>query len=314
MKEQLYTRTERGLKKSERQEAFPELSVSGLFSYTIKSCRGTLLSSAEIVPRGIKGDRELAVRLKSTGEAMTQREFPKLARILPTVLSEDTLLLQAPTMPDVPDLAVTMSEKGTLLNTTMTIAKDTVPTVDQGEEVAAWLKQVLELKAEEECSLVKMVDTYKRPVDVTFGEENDEVSLADGYALLLTSEGSLEELNKIQGPNATPMNRFRTNIVIKGPAYFEDRLRKIKIGDVLFKVCKPCLRCSITLKDQETGEKDKEPLKSLSTTRRGQLSTGDKGVVFGQNLIPLNKGTIQVGDRIEILELADEPNFIPLNK
>jgi uncharacterized protein YcbX len=50
----------------------------------------------------------------------------------------------------------------------------------------------------------------------------DQVGFADGFAFLLISEASLEDLNgRLEDP--LPMNRFRPNFVVKGcGSYAED--------------------------------------------------------------------------------------------
>lgn len=97
------------------------------------------------------------------------------------------------------------------------------------------------------------------------------------------------------------MNRFRPNLVISGVerAFAEDTWRRIKIGEVLFNVAKPCERCVMTTVEQEKGvSSGKEPLKTLATFR---LFEGYNSPIFGQNLIPEQEGVIRVGDHIEIL-------------
>ena len=74
----------------------------------------------------------------------------------------------------------------------------------------------------------------------------------------------------------------------------------IRLGEVIFRVVKPCDRCIVTTIDPETGQRpDKtEPLRTLGMFRRDRRG----GVMFGQNLIPENAGRIAAGDRVEVLE------------
>jgi hypothetical protein len=127
----------------------------------------------------------------------------------------------------------------------------------------------------------------------------DTVSFADGYPFLLIGENSLEDLNsRLEHP--VPMNRFRPNFVVKdSEAFAEDSWKKIKIGETVFHIVKPCERCVITTVNQTTGEKyGKEPLKTLATFR-----TKDNKVLFGQNLIAEKAGDfVKIGDKIEVLE------------
>ena len=93
------------------------------------------------------------------------------------------------------------------------------------------------------------------------------------------------------------MNRFRPNLVVKGCEPFaEDTWNRIRIGNVELAVVKPCARCVVTTIDKETLEQSKEPLKTLGKYRKHKL-----GAIFGQNVIPLNEGQLQVGMKVEIL-------------
>jgi uncharacterized protein YcbX len=126
-------------------------------------------------------------------------------------------------------------------------------------------------------------------------------------------EASLEDLNsRLDTP--LPMNRFRPNLVISGSEeYAEDRWKRLRIGDTIFRATKPCARCSITTVDQARGLfAGKEPLRTLAGYRKAKqvmpdtyaaMGMGANDVLFGQNLVPENAGEmIKVGDSVEVLE------------
>jgi uncharacterized protein YcbX len=124
----------------------------------------------------------------------------------------------------------------------------------------------------------------------------DQVGFADGYPILLTSDESLKELNaRLETP--VPMNRFRPNIVLKGcDPFAEDVWKRIKLGEVEMAIVKPCARCVVTTIDKDTLKTSREPLKTLNTFRR------QAGVVmFGQNVIPLNEGHLEVDMSVQVL-------------
>jgi len=128
-------------------------------------------------------------------------------------------------------------------------------------------------------------------------EENDD---ADAFPLLILSEGSLKELNR-RLEKALPVNRFRPNLLLSGYEPFaEDGWKEIRIGQIEFRVVKPCSRCATTTVDQSTAEVSKEPLKTLSTFRKK-----DGEVYFGQNAIHRNPGTLSVGEAVEVLQSAE---------
>lgn len=189
------------------------------------------------------------------------------------------------------------------------------PPVEQHKSVRVWRSDVEALLVSEKvdewfskyierpCHLVWMPKNVRRDVNEAYKAGEGIVSFADGYPFLLASMSSLQDLNG-RLEQGISMNRFRPNLVIEGPpAFAEDRWKKVKIGEITFAVVKPCDRCAVITIDQTTGKRGAEPLKTLASFRRH-----DKRIFFGQNLIPLNEGTIKVGDLVEVLEEHDEAN------
>jgi uncharacterized protein len=124
---------------------------------------------------------------------------------------------------------------------------------------------------------------------------------ADAYPFLLMTESSVADLNdRIQenGGDPVPMNRFRPNIVTDGSgALDEDTWTRFSIGGVTFRNAGPCARCIVTTTNQSTGERGKEPLRTLATYRRDAADPTD--VNFGINLIHETKtGRVCVGDAL----------------
>jgi uncharacterized protein YcbX len=139
-----------------------------------------------------------------------------------------------------------------------------------------------------------MPDSTKRIVAAEYAN-NKLVGFADGYPFLIIGEESLNDLNnRLEEP--LPMNRFRTNFVFSGGKSFdEDNWKTIRIGDLVFHSVKPCARCVITTINQNTGIKDKEPLKTLAAFRQK-----DNKVMFGMNLVADGTGNVKVGDELEM--------------
>lgn len=175
----------------------------------------------------------------------------------------------------------------------MRIWKDTVDALDAGMAAASWLSEYIE----QPCRLVYMPEKSKRYVDSDYGNNQDHVSFADGFPVLLISDASLEALNThLDVP--VPMNRFRPNLVVSGTTPFEeDRWQKMAIGEVVFRVVKPCERCRVITIDQKTGTASQEPLRTPAKFR----STEGK-VLLGRNLIPDTKGIIRISDPITVID------------
>jgi uncharacterized protein YcbX len=174
----------------------------------------------------------------------------------------------------------------------VTIWKDCVASVDQGETIAAWFSAFLG----HAVRVVRQAPSAVRRIDPIYATSaHDQVGFADGYPLLLISEASLAELNR-RLPTPLPMNRFRPNIVLGGVAvpHAEDLLGSFRIGTVPLRAVKHCARCVITTIDQETGTAASEPLRTLATYRKSA-----RGVLFGMNVIHQATGRIAVGERVE---------------
>ena len=79
------------------------------------------------------------------------------------------------------------------------------------------------------------------------------------------------------------MERFRPNVVLEElPAWAEDRIDTLTIGEVTLRLVKPCTRCTIPSIDQQTGEASTDPLPVL---RQFRFSKTLRGVTFGENAV-----------------------------
>lgn len=263
------------------------LTLSALYRYPVKSCRGDAVERALVTARGLEGDRLLMIT-DADGHFLTQREYPKMALIEPT-LGDELLTLRAPSMS-----ALDVPKRSSGVAQTVIVWRDRCAAVDQGEAAAAWLSDYLGTHAR----LVHLHDDFSRATDPLYSRRpDDQTSFADGFPFLIISEASLTDLNhRLATP--LPMNRFRPNLVVHGAEPFdEDQWQQIRIGAVTFDLVKPCARCAITTVDQATAAVGKEPLATFATFRR----TNDGKVLFGQNMISSGKGTIAVGDPVELI-------------
>jgi len=260
------------------------VAISGLYVYPIKSCAGISLDSAELNATGIRYDRRWML-VDETGEFMSQRAHPRMA-LISTHLSDEHLTVSAP---DMPYLQVPFGPTNEDL-IDVSVWGDMNQGAPVGKEVDRWFREFLDFP----CRLVRKPDDDPRPVDSVYAESGDQVSFADGFAFLLISEASLEDLNgRLEDP--LPMNRFRPNFVVRGcNPYAEDEWGQVRIGGIPFRVAEACPRCAVTTVDQKTGTRGKEPLRTLATYRKS-----DGEVFFGRNLIHDALGTVRVGDTVE---------------
>jgi uncharacterized protein YcbX len=272
----------------------PTPALREVHVYPVKSVGGASLGEAVVEPWGIAGDRRWAL-VGADGRIVTQRHYPRLALATAQPLPGGGVRATAPGLEP---LTVEVPEPvGT---TIVEVWSDKVDAVPADPTAAEWFS----IHLGGEVRLMYLDDpASRRRIDPVYARPGETVSFADGFPLLLTTTPSLDALNSLiaQGDHAdegpVPMNRFRPSVVVEGTApWAEDDWSRIRIGEVCFRVVKPCGRCVITTTDQRTAERGKEPLRTLARHRR----IGD-WLVFGQNLIPEGTGILRIGDLMEIL-------------
>jgi uncharacterized protein YcbX len=265
-----------------------KIHLSQIYIYPVKSTRGIPLNRSAVGDRGLIYDRRWML-VDEENKFISARKYTKLV-LVKTHIAEDILTLSAPGMPT---LQLSLSGYEARLET-VSVWRDECPAYHCGDEAREWFSQYLNTPAR----LVYMPPQSRRLVDPNYSDGMNMVSFADGYPFLLISEASLVDLNhRLQKP--LEMERFRPNLVIKGcQAYEEDNWKAIRIGDIVFRVVKPCFRCVITTIDPSNGSTAKEPLKTLATYRAEQGK-----VFFGQNLIHESEGFVKIGMKVKVLEM-----------
>ncbi len=277
------------------------MKISEINIYPIKSLGGITLNEAVIEQRGLQYDRRWML-VDENGKFLTQREFPKMSTIS-IVLKGNGLQVSAEKFDD---LTVPFTVEGESLKVEVWGSICNAVLSDSG--INKWFSEVLQTN----CKLVYMPENSRREINPLFNKNNEIVSFADGYPILIIGENSLADLNS-RLETQIPMNRFRPNIVVaNSSAFAEDNWGKIKIGETIFRSTKPCARCVMTTINQTDGAlSGKEPLKTLAKYRLAKqvfpatyadLELNENAVLFGQNLVAENFGkAIKIGDKVEIL-------------
>ena len=276
------------------------MNLSEITIYPIKSLGGIALESSIVERRGLKYDRRWML-VDTDYKFLTQREFPKMATVKVGIMKNGLNVSANGKSLEIP--FETSGEETKVVK----VWSSRVRAKIYDKAINEWFSEILQT----DCKLVLMPETTTRKVSHFYAvHQDDAVSFADGYPILLAGEASLANLNdKLDTP--VPMNRFRPNLVFTGgEAFAEDTWQQIKIGAALFHVVKPCGRCVMTTIDQKSGEKQgTEPLKTLANYRIPTRSTKKK-ILFGQNLIAENVGeSVNVGDVIEVIESKNAPKF-----
>jgi uncharacterized protein len=258
------------------------LHLSEIWIYPIKSLGGIRQHFAKIMDKGLAFDRRWML-VDESNNFMTQRVHPLMALFslqMQEAAFEITFKGESIILPfSHPSLSAIHTK----------VWDDEVVTLEVSVEHSRWFSEKLGMK----CKLVHFPEENSRSVDPRFKINNENVSLADGYPLLIIGQSSLEDLNrKLKVP--VPMNRFRPNLVFTGgQPYEEDTWRYFTIGKNKLAGVKPCSRCVLTTIDQQTGKKGKEPLATLATYRQRENK-----IYFGQNVLAIDYNEIHEGDEI----------------
>jgi uncharacterized protein len=258
-----------------------EIRLTEIYVYPIKSLGGIRLRSSKVMEKGLAFDRRWML-IDEANVFMTQRVHPTMAlfKLEMNQLSfKITFKNDSIALPFVQPIIPTEIKAN--------VWDDEVTIFEVSKDHSNWFSEKLGIR----CRLVSFPEENSRPVDVRYKINNENVSLADGYPLLIIGQSSLDDLNgRLENP--VPINRFRPNLVFTGgQPYEEDTWKFFTIGKNKFAGVKPCSRCVLTTVDQLTGEKGREPLATLAKYRLRESK-----IYFGQNVLAINHNEIYEGD------------------
>jgi len=263
------------------------MKVSALYIYPIKSLGGIAVTEAKALTEGFEYDRRWML-VNEQGGFLTQREHAQMALFDCKLNAETLTVTYKGDQMHIPLKAQSAAEKRVKVWSSKLKAQEV------SAELTEWFSDHLGMHA----SLVKMTSISKRPKRLFAPPYKTTLSFADGYPYLILGTASMETLNnRLEQP--LPIDRFRANIIVETKvAHEEDKWKQdFDLGTAKMKVIKPCARCVVTTIDQQTGNKGKEPLKTLASYRQWRNK-----IWFGANAIILNEGIINVGDKIALPE------------
>jgi len=256
-------------------------TISRLFVYPVKSCAGVALDQVTLTETGLEFDRAWMV-VDAQGQFVTQRALPRMALIQPQLKTFE-IVLRAPGM-----LALHIALEKVEQAVQVTVWDDRVAAFDMGDVAAQWFSDFLQ----QPVRLVRFDPAQRRLSSPKWtGADEGLNQFSDGFAVLVTSEASLDGLNArlaAAGEAAVGMERFRPNIVLAGiDAHDEDRLDALHIttaqGEAVLRMVKPCPRCPIPNIDPATATSTPVVGDMLQTYRQTAVVGG--AVAFGMNAI-----------------------------
>ncbi|MBK7521366.1 MAG: MOSC N-terminal beta barrel domain-containing protein [Gammaproteobacteria bacterium] len=258
-------------------------AIEQMFVYPVKSLRGSAVTRREVRATGLAGDREWMI-VRADGRFVTQRELPRLAT-LGAAVEDDMLRIDAAAQAP---LHVALACPGDS-SFESAVWDDRCEVVDAGPEATRWLDAALDPPWP--CRLVRMRRGFtRRLAKETLLGEGSSTFFADAAPLLVVNLASLAALNdKLRENGRAPVGieRFRPNIVVRGPAAFaEHSLTALHTREGSFDVCYPCERCVVITIDQLVGVRDRQSNEPFRTLAGLNTAPGRPGKpVFGVNAV-----------------------------
>lgn len=314
--------------------------VETLAIYPIKSCGRWLVppnTAWDIREEGLAWDREWCLVHQGTRIALSQKKYPNMALLRPTLDFEKGLLrvryhgpippsiLNEITVPLSSDPSVFQSSNNGFSQPCARVCGDEIiAQTYSSKDIADFFTALVGTP----CTLARFpvamsgssprhskahLNVTSKDPRHTFGSEAKPraILLSNESPILTISRSSLNRLNeqiKHKEGKAAHASVFRANIIVaedlasspgQEQPYAEDEWRSLGIGQhVTLDILGGCRRCQMVCVDQYTSEKNEEPFVTLAKTRRKEGK-----VYFGVHTALATCDTrqfarIQVGDRV----------------
>lgn len=257
------------------------IKIKEIIIYPIKGLAGISLKECMAYEKGLENDRRYML-VEPSGKFISQREYPQLALFKISIQDQSIKVTFGQSEIFIPSRKTKTKIKA------VTVWEHEVHAFQSNPAINQWFSEQLG----QECHLVYMDEEKNfRQKALKKSPTSTEVSFADGYPYLFLGTGSMDLLNQKMDLNYN-INRFRANIILETTeAHVEDTLDFLSCGQTKFRMIKPCARCQVTTIDQATGDKGKEPLKTLASYRQKENK-----IYFGMNAVCIKEGEIKVGD------------------
>ncbi|XP_063778801.1 molybdenum cofactor sulfurase isoform X2 [Pseudophryne corroboree] len=261
------------------------ITLSHIYLYPIKSCAAFQVTQWPVAEQGLLFDRNWMV-VTENGVCLSQKQEPRLCLIHPSIdLTLNILIIQANGMSPI---EIPLNDESNVpaqvcLNK---VCGDRVHTYDCGEEIAEWVSHFLARK----CRLIRQLSSSNRYAGAKkkgfVDASSPSLSLVNEAQYLLVNAASIyelslqiplrEETDHTEGLNIDQLTQsFRANLVIDSKIPFqEEEWTELFIGCLHFQVSHKCTRCQIICINQKTGEKRREILQTLLSSRDGKTTFG----------------------------------------
>ncbi|XP_028411385.1 molybdenum cofactor sulfurase-like [Dendronephthya gigantea] len=285
--------------------------VKKMYIYPVKSCAAFEVEQWNLNEKGLCYDREWLI-VNESGSFISQKREPRLCLIEPYIdLKENILQLQAPGISEF-KLPINISNE-TLNNQSKNLFQPRicgakVSGIDCGDDVSSWLTSFLKQK----CRLIRQNPKVVRRDGFNRDDysEGRALSLVNNSQLVAITETScldlLQNINSLASDGEackltleSVIKRFRPNLVISGDQPFEEESwGYVAIGGCDFQCCGVCFRCQTISVDPKSGQRSKEPMRTLARLRGSKIPFG----VHLQRKMNDEISQICVGDTVIVTE------------
>lgn len=261
------------------------MKVTQLNLYPVKSTKQHSVMQVFVHPEGLAFDREFMIT-ETNGQFITARKDSVLYQFKAFPYEEGVVIEHDGQRREIRYTDFEQSQDCQVWESSFSskVAK---------QEINQWLSQWFDRPVQ----LRWLGDTTKRSIS---GDFSQPLNFSDSNPVLLISAKSFEQV-QAWSSSAITIEQFRSNIVIDGAEHFaEENWKRVKIGEVVFRIARACTRCLLITRNPQTLEFDaqSEPLRTLKQNHTNE----DGKPIFGIYLIPENKGIVQLGDLVEPLE------------
>lgn len=251
------------------------MRLTKLVRYPVKSLQGEEVSSAEIEPDGLAGDRRWGIRDERTGKILTARRAPNLLFA-----------------------AATLEPDGTPVITLPTGATCRGPGAETDAALSAWLGKPVRLVHSEDVPASRAeffedaTDDTSQAIEWTMPPGR----FVDAEPLLVLTTASLRTAAALHPGGDWQVRRFRPNLLVDvtGDGWLEDDWcgrATMRIGPVELRPQQPCVRCTMVTRPQPGLADDRDVFRTLARNHGG---------LFGAWTAVARAGTVRVGDGVEV--------------
>ncbi len=235
------------------------MQVAELWRYPVKSLQGERLTTVDVGPEGLAGDRQWALFDVATGYGLTARRVP------------DLLFLSGRLRPD---------------GAVEVVTPDGTVTSDDAV-LSDWLGRSVALRAAADAPGERL---YENPNEVGEAGEYDWDAFPGARGAFHDSSRTRVSLVSTGTLGTWDRRRFRANVVLDGAG--EDALvgQRVRLGGAELDVVKQVDRCVMVTRPQPGGiGRDNGVLKTIHRERDGCLAVG---------ALVARTGTVAVGDEL----------------